>query len=83
MACCPTSPSSSTSRPRWAAQRRGDVHDRLESEADAFHAAVRRGYLELAAADPERYLVLDATQSVERLHAGVVDGVDRVMAARR
>ena len=69
--------------PEVGRERRGDVQDRLESEADAFHAAVRRGYLELAAADPERYLVLDASQTVERLHASVVDGVDRVMAARR
>ena len=69
--------------PEVGRERRGDVHDRLESEADVFHAAVRRGYLGLASQDPERYLVLDASQTVERLHAAVVDGVDRVMAARR
>ena len=69
--------------PEVGRARRGDVHDRLESEADAFHAAVRRGYLELASTDPERYLVLDASQTVERLHAGDVDGVARVVAARR
>jgi dTMP kinase len=69
--------------PEVGRERRGDVHDRLESEADDFHAAVRRGYLELAATDPERYLVLDASQSVERLHAAVVDGVDRVLTVRR
>ena len=68
--------------PEVGRARRGEVHDRLESEADAFHAAVRRGYLELAAADPGRYLVLDATETVERLRAAVVDGVDRILAAR-
>jgi len=68
--------------PEVGRERRGDVHDRLESEADAFHSAVRRGYLELAAADPERYLVLDASQPVERLQAAVLDGVDRVLALR-
>lgn len=68
--------------PEVGRQRRGDLHDRLESEADAFHAAVRRGYLELAAQDPERYLVLDASRSVEHLHAAVVDGLDRVTAGR-
>ena len=50
--CCPTSPSCSTSRRRWGAPRRGDVHDRLESEADAFHGAVRRGFLELGRSRP-------------------------------
>lgn len=69
--------------PELGRERRGHAPDRLESEADAFHAAVRRGYLELAASDPERYLVLDAGQSVERVHAAVLDGVDRVVAVRR
>jgi len=69
--------------PELGRERRGDAPDRLESEADAFHAAVRRGYLELAASDPERYLVLDAGQSVERVHAAVLDGVERVVAVRR
>ncbi|GAA5031029.1 dTMP kinase [Terrabacter aeriphilus] len=68
--------------PEAGRRRRGDVHDRLESEADDFHAAVRRGYLELAARDPERYLVLDATLSVEHLHAAVVDGVARAQDRR-
>ena len=68
--------------PEVGRARRGTVHDRLESEADAFHAAVRRGYLELAAADPGRYLVLDATETVERLRAAVVDGFDLILAAR-
>ena len=68
--------------PEVGRERRGDVHDRLESEADAFHAAVRRGYLELAARDPERYLVLDGSRPVADLHASVVDGVDRVLAGR-
>lgn len=69
--------------PELGRERRGHAPDRLESEADAFHAAVRRGYLELAASDPERYLVLDAGQSVERVHAAVLDGLDRVVSVRR
>ncbi len=42
--------------------RRGAVHDRLESEADEFHARVREQFLAMAAAAPERYLVLDASR---------------------
>lgn len=42
--------------------RRGAVHDRLESEADEFHARVREQFLAMAAASPERYLVLDASR---------------------
>lgn len=37
--------------------------DRLEAEKDEFHARVRRAFLELAAAEPDRFLVLDATRS--------------------
>ena len=40
--------------------RRGS-HDRLESEKGTFHQRVREGYLELVAAEPERWLRLDAT----------------------
>ena len=36
--------------------------DRLESEDLSFHQRLRRGYLELAAQEPERFLVLDARQ---------------------
>ncbi|MFK5635765.1 dTMP kinase [Ornithinimicrobium sp. LYQ103] len=51
--------------------RRGDVHDRLEREADDFHDRVRRGFLDLAARDPDRYLVLDATRPADELTAAV------------
>jgi len=36
--------------------------DYLEREDVEFHRRVRRGFLELAAAEPERWLVLDATR---------------------
>ena len=39
-------------------------YDRLEAEKSAFHRRVREVYLELAEAEPERFLVLDATASV-------------------
>lgn len=42
--------------------------DRLENEKQEFHTRVREGFLALAAAEPERWLVLDATLPVEQLH---------------
>lgn len=69
--------------PEVGRSRRGEVHDRLESEADAFHAAVRQGYLDLAAADPGRYLVLDASAPVEQLHEAVLAAVDEALGERR
>lgn len=48
--------------------RRGGNHDRLESEPAAFHDAVRDRFLALAAADPDRYLVLDGQLPAEQIH---------------
>ncbi|NLW98213.1 MAG: dTMP kinase [Actinomycetales bacterium] len=48
-------------------RRRGEVHDRLESEEDSFHEAVREHFHALAAAAPDRYLVVDGSADPERL----------------
>lgn len=46
-------------------------YDRLEEEKQDFHARVRAAYLELAAAEPERFLVLSATESIDSLAAAI------------
>ncbi|WP_255953299.1 dTMP kinase [Streptomyces odontomachi] len=48
--------------PEAARERFTEAPDRLESEPAEFHARVRSGFLTLAAADPGRYLVVDASQ---------------------
>ncbi len=50
---------------------RGTGTDRLESESLAFHERVRYAFLDLAAADPKRYLVLNASRPVEEISAAV------------
>jgi dTMP kinase len=52
---------------------RGVGTDRLESESKAFHERVRYAFLDLAAADPKRYLVLDAARPAEEIAAAVSD----------
>lgn len=54
-------------------------YDRLEAEADDFHARVRAGYLALAAAEPDRFLVLDATLPVVDLSARIRDRVSHLL----
>jgi dTMP kinase len=49
--------------------------DRLESESLAFHERVRYAFLDLAAADPSRYLVLDAAKPIDALATGVLQRV--------
>ncbi|WP_127792816.1 dTMP kinase [Agromyces sp. LHK192] len=39
--------------------------DRLEAEASEFHERVRRAFLGLAAAEPDRFLVVDAAQPID------------------
>ena len=53
-------------------RRRGEVHDRLESEADTFHEAIRQHFLAMAQGNPDRYLVVDGTESPEEIHDAVV-----------
>jgi len=54
-------------------RRRGQVHDRLEAEEDAFHEAIRAHYLAMAQGNPQRYLVVDGTEAPEAIHAAVVE----------
>jgi dTMP kinase len=62
--------------------RRGGVHDRLESEADDFHGAVREHFLALAGADPDRYLVVDGELSAVQIHELVRARVATLLASR-
>ena len=57
-------------------RRRGDTHDRLESEQDAFHEAIRQHFLSMAAGHPERYLVVDGGEPAETLHGLVLDRLE-------
>jgi dTMP kinase len=53
--------------------------DRLEAEAQDFHERVRESYLALAEAEPDRFLVLDGTGSVESIHQAVTTRVSDVV----
>jgi dTMP kinase len=50
----------------------GAPSDRLELEAENFHTRVRDAYLQIAAAEPARVRVVDASLSVEEIHAHVL-----------
>jgi len=50
-------------------------YDRLEAEASAFHDRVRRAYLQLAEAEPERFVVVDATRSVDEIAEAIRERV--------
>lgn len=54
-------------------------YDRLEAELHDFHARVRAAYLELAAAEPARFLVLSATDSIEDIATVIRARVDSLL----
>ena len=60
---------------------RGAGTDRLESESRAFHERVRYAFLDLAAGDPKRYLVLDAARSTDEIATAVAGRVEGLFGA--
>ena len=57
----------------------GDAPDRLEREKVEFFEAVRACYLELAAAEPERFLVVDARLTVDEIQSKIRARVDELL----
>ncbi len=68
-------------RSRVAARGMGE--DRLEGESAEFHERVRWAFLDLAASDPRRYLVLDATRPPQELARAVADRIQPLLPAHR
>ena len=64
-------------------KRRLSNHDewnRMDDYALQYHERVRGGFLELAAADPERWVVIDADRDPGVIHAEVLDIVKRKLS---
>ncbi len=55
--------------------------NRMDEQSLAYHRRVREGYLQMAAQDPERWLVIDATLAVEIIHAAIYDKVNALLQA--
>lgn len=53
--------------------------DRMESEPDGFHGAIRAAFLELAAATPARYLVLPAQGDITKLAQAIAQRVQELL----
>ena len=59
--------------------RRASSADRLEAEPLPFHDRVRSEFLSLAEADPDRYLVLDATLDSYQLSKAIQGAVRELL----
>ena len=61
---------------------RFDERDRIEGESVEFHERVRRAFLDLAADDPDHYLVVDARLPVKVIAAAVAERTPHCYAGR-
>jgi dTMP kinase len=57
--------------------------DRLEAEPLAFHERVRNEFLQIAALDPERYLIVDGQQKIAEIHSQIISRVGEIPALKR
>lgn len=53
--------------------------NRLDQETPEFHRRVRQGYLTLAAAQPDRWCILDARPSIEEVQKKIREVVQRLL----
>ena len=56
--------------------------DRIEVESGEFHAKVSDAYLKIAEEHPERFVVVDADDTPDRVHEQVVEALQRVLKER-
>ncbi|GAH85114.1 unnamed protein product, partial [marine sediment metagenome] len=63
-------------------RKRAKRRDRFEREALAFHQRVREGYLKLVADEPERWLVVDASQSKRKIAEIIWQRVSQLLSSR-
>ena len=64
------------------ADERGGDETRFESKGQSFHAAVRRGFLELAAGEPDRFVVLNAAAPIGEIAAKIRNAISQRFAIR-
>jgi dTMP kinase len=58
-------------------RRSGDDWNRMDEQTLEFHRRVRAGYLDMIAAEPQRWVVIDGAQSVEQIQQQIQAEVKR------
>jgi len=68
--------------PEIADARMQRERDRMEQQGDAFHGRVRQGFLVEAARQPDRIVVVDASQSLDQVQAAIRRAVEGMLRKR-
>jgi len=66
--------------PEQGLARKRSLKDRFELEDLSFHRRVREGYLKMAAAEPDRWLVIDASLPKGKIAEIIWDRVSRLLS---
>jgi dTMP kinase len=61
----------------------GDAWNRMEQKEVAYHERVRAGYLAMAAEEPDRWVVIDASRAVKAVQAIIRQRIDSAAGARK
>ncbi len=56
-----------------------EAHDRIEKEAEDFHAKVRAAFLSFAEKEPERFHVIDASQPIKAVYQNAMKEVEAAL----
>jgi dTMP kinase len=64
------------------ARKKAKKRDRFEQEDIGFHRRIREGYLKMAADEPERWLVVDASQSKEKIREIIWQRVRQLLSGQ-
>jgi dTMP kinase len=56
--------------------------NRMDQLTVDFHQRVRRGYLEMAQQEPERWLIVDASGPVEKINRSICDRLEEVLSQK-
>ena len=67
----------SLARAKRRNERAGQSESRIDDESAEFHENVRRGYLDLAAAEPERFVVIDGRAGVGDVARSIQEALTR------
>jgi dTMP kinase len=65
--------------PEQGLKRKRSLRDRFELEDLSFHRRVREGYLKMAAAEPDRWLVIDASLPKGEIAETIWDKVSKLL----
>lgn len=65
--------------PALSHNRLQHAEDRMESAGDDFQNRTRQAFLDLAAAEPDRFRVIDASQSIEQVWQAIRQDIDALL----